>query len=153
MGRAPYGLTFETFSPVERSQHLRADVALFVGFVAPRVTEIAGPRDPADEEHLRAWLRHQGFGDLAGQVEAARRSVATLEQVPIPIESWSTFDRLFAWDDRPIARGTSATTYLGAAVRAFFAQGGRKAYVVRAGLPWSKEEAPEGDAADRKSVV
>ena len=36
MPRAPYGLTFETFSPVERSQHLRADVALFVGFVAPR---------------------------------------------------------------------------------------------------------------------
>lgn len=147
MGRAPYGLTFETFSPVERSQHLRADVALFVGFVAPRATESAAPRDPADEEPLRAWLRHQGFGERADQVEAARRSVATLEQVPIPIESWSTFDRLFAWDDRPIARGTTATTYLGAAVRAFFAQGGRKAYVVRAGLPWSKGEAPEGDAA------
>lgn len=149
MSRAPYGLTFETFSPVERSQHLRADVALFVGFVAPRST--GALRDPSSEEPLRDWLRRHGFDAQVDRLaedeqRTAWRSVGTLAHVPVPIESWSTFDRLFAWDERPIARGTVATSYLGAAVRSFFAQGGRKAYVVRAGRPSSKQGSVRGDA-------
>ncbi|WP_437755046.1 phage tail sheath protein [Sorangium sp. So ce1389] len=136
MRHAAYGLTFESFSPVERTHHFRADVALFVGFVTPRR---AGKLErPSEEAPLRAWLRERGFDDQAREIEARALSVATLAQVPIPVEGWSHVEALFAWDRRPIQEGVSATTYLGAALRAFFAQGGRKAYVVRAGDPWEK---------------
>jgi hypothetical protein len=55
----------------------------------------------------------------------------------VPIDSWEVFDHLFAWERRPLNEtGRLGTTYLGAAVRSFFAQGGRKCYVIRAGEPW-----------------
>ena len=35
--------------------------------------------------------------------------------MPVPIDTWEAFDRLFAWDSRPVASGTEPTgaTYLG----------------------------------------
>lgn len=60
-----------------------------------------------------------------------------LLDIPVPIDNWEVFDRLFAWERRDLdGRGPVSTTYLGAAVRSFFAQGGRKCYVVRVGDPW-----------------
>lgn len=144
MGRAQVGLTFDTYSKVERSLSLRADVALFVGFVAPRAPQARW--SPADEATFHTWLAEQGFEARAEEVKAKKASVATLAQVPLPIESWSTFDQLFAWEARPVTVTTRAATYLGAAVRAFFAQGGRKAYVVRAGDPWTKQAVAPSDA-------
>jgi hypothetical protein len=44
----------------------------------------------------------------------------------VPIERWNDFARLFDWEG----------TYLGAAVYSFFAQGGRKCYVIRVGDTW-----------------
>jgi hypothetical protein len=84
-------------------------------------------------------------GDVRADLEAMRldlqaalRRIYELEQVPVPIDSWETFDRLFDWRDRSYSRRRGGvTSYLGAAVRSFFAQGGRKCYVVRAGDPWS----------------
>lgn len=144
MSRARYGLTFESSTPIERSQHLRADVALFVGYVAAKRSGPLG--DPSSEAPLREWLRAQGFADrvasLAVAATATSRggfsSVATLTQTPVPVESWSDFERLFAWDARRFEGGLVGATYLGASVRAFFSQGGRRAYVVRAGDPWTK---------------
>jgi hypothetical protein len=149
MARAAYGLSFETFSPVERSDHLRADVALFAGFVAPRAAGAAA--DPAREARLREWLRLYGFGADADRLEREGRSVATLAQVPVPVESWGAFERLYAWDRRPVAERLFAATYLGSALRAFFAQGGRKAYVVRAGDPWSKADDLAKGPAEREA--
>jgi hypothetical protein len=149
MVRAPYGLSFETFSPVERSEHLRADVALFVGFVEAR-----HPGELPDferEQHLRTWLELFGFGARVEELARSRRSVASLLDIPVPVESWGTFDQLFAWDRRPIQEGVFATSYLGAAVRAFFAQGGRKAYVVRVGSPWMKRAQRSEDAVTRET--
>jgi hypothetical protein len=55
----------------------------------------------------------------------------------VPIDSWEVFDHLFEWERRPLNdTGRFGTSYLGAAVRSFFAQGGRKCYVIRAGEPW-----------------
>lgn len=142
MVRASYGITFETFSPVERSEHLRADVALFVGFVTPRRRDALSDREWEREAPLRRWLLERGFHAAVASLEQGRLSAATLPQVPLPVEAWGTFAELFAWDRRPIPGGIEATTYLGAAVRAFFAQGGRKAYVVRAGDAWSKRPPP-----------
>src|SRR5882762_6662489 len=59
---------------------------------------------------------------------------SVLLDVPIPIESWAQFDQLFAWEQRT-SSGREGSTNLGAAVRSFFAQGGRRCYVVRAGDP------------------
>ena len=70
----------------------------------------------------------RGYAEPAGLEE--------LLDVPVPIDSWETFQRLFLWDDRPVqGRRGVAATHLGAAVRSFFAQGGRKCYVLRVGEP------------------
>jgi hypothetical protein len=59
-----------------------------------------------------------------------------LLDVPVPIDTWDVFDRLFEWERRPLDRSDQfATSYLGAAVRSCFAQDGRKCYVVRVGVP------------------
>lgn len=65
------------------------------------------------------------------------REIVELEDVPVPIESWDAFNRLFEWERRPLNRrtGVYGDTALGAAVRSFFAQGGRKCYVVATGAP------------------
>jgi uncharacterized protein len=52
---------------------------------------------------------------------------------PVAITNWNAFDQQFAWEMRGGAE--DGTTYLGAAVRSYFAQGGRRCYVVRAGDP------------------
>ena len=63
--------------------------------------------------------------------------VDELLDLPVPVDNWEIFDWLFAWDERPIedSRRKGCTTYMGAAVRSFFSQGGRKCYVVRVGDP------------------
>ena len=91
----------------------------------------------ADQERLLPNARP------IGEVEA-------LLDIPVPIESWDVFDRLFAWELRPLdAEGQLGGSYMGAAVRSFFAQGGRKCYVVRVGDPW----AYTADRADRIAEI
>lgn len=125
-------VSFEVEPALARPAPNRADIACFVGFVGTR-----GRPLPAT---IRQWLIERGWlAPPAGTAPFARQDgVAALRDVPIPIESWAMFDRLFAWDRRPV-EGISgppwATTYLGAAVRSFFAQGGRKCYVVRVDDP------------------
>jgi hypothetical protein len=97
-------------------------------------------------------LRRRGFypGGLLGPLGlAGRRRVQELHNLPVAIETFEQFDALFAWDERPLS-GTRATqdapvvaTALGAAVRAFFAEGGRKCYVVRTGDPTALFDTPE----------
>ena len=60
--------------------------------------------------------------------------------LPVPLDSWSDFQQIFS-ADRPITANTTtpATSYLSAAVRSFFAQGGRRCYVIRVGDPWPIE--------------
>jgi hypothetical protein len=94
---------------------------------------------------LAAWLEARGWyrRGLPNQPPPSdppeappRAQVEDLRDVPVPIDSWDTFDTLFAWDERPVGEGSfSGTTYLGAAVRSFFAQGGRRCYVVRVSDP------------------
>lgn len=108
----------------------RVDVACFVGFVARR-----GGASPAPvPAPIHEWLDERGW-----LTPPYRRlsAVPELRDVPVPIDSWATFDELFAWDSRQLDdAGKTGCTYLGAAVRSFFAQGGRRCYVVRMGDPW-----------------
>jgi hypothetical protein len=124
-------LSFETEPPVEAPSPNRMDVACFVGFIRPR----SGAASTA----IQRWLVEQGWLQTPGGVRApfARSSASEFRDVPIPIERWAVFDRLFAWDERPMEGSDAfAATYLGAAVRSFFAEGGRRCYVVRAGDDW-----------------
>ncbi len=113
----------------------RADVACFIGHVARR------PRAPLPSV-LRTQLRRAGWTHgvwLTGTEADADARLDALLQLPVAVESWDDFDRLFAWERRAVAEGQPArcATYLGAAVRAFFAHGGRRAYIVRVGDPWT----------------
>ena len=132
----PY-LRFQTLSPSPPADPNRVDMACFVGFVARRQTRLP--------ESLRLWLRDQGWvGTDHARSAAAQDSedaVATLEDVPVPIDSWDGFNQMFAWESRSLV-GTEgrSDTYLGAAVRSFFAQGGQRCYVVRVGAPWPVTE-------------
>lgn len=95
--------------------------------------------------HLNWLLLEQVFpGEIASQQispkevlekEFLERILNNLLDVPVPIDSWDLFDYLFAWDKRYINGQIIGTSYLGAAVRSFFAQGGTKCYVVRVGDP------------------
>lgn len=124
--RPRHGLVFESQPTVIASEPNRADIALFVGFVGRRATALP--------TNIYRWLDLQGWTFR----ERARLPIEDLLDLPVPLENWQTFDRLFAWDERLIDDVHSgATTLMGAAVRSFFAQGGRKCYVVRAGDPWS----------------
>lgn len=79
-----------------------------------------------------------GFADhtLAAGQALRRTPIPDLRDIPVPIDRWEVFDQLYAWEQRALAEdGTPGVSYLGAAVRSFFAQGGRKCYVVRVGDP------------------
>ncbi len=132
------GLLFETQPPAIAPHPNRVDIACFVGFVARRNTSLSS--------EMQRWLTEQGwtsppYGRAAAQSQTSELGVEigppTLKDVPVPIDSWDVFDRLFAWERRPIQGSRQrVTTYLGAAVRSFFAQGGRRCYVVRVDDPW-----------------
>jgi uncharacterized protein len=122
------GLIFQDAVPVLASAPNRSDIACFVGFVLRRAERPL-------PDGVAAWLAGQGwtaapFGRDAAAVEA-------LLDIPVAIDSWDLFDALYAWERRGLVGDTrQLPTYLGSAVRSFFAQGGRKCYVVRVGDPW-----------------
>lgn len=128
------GLRFEASGPAAPSDPNRVDVALFVGLVARRPLPLS--------DALAAWLEARGWyrpapSDMPPEAPP-RAQVEQLLDVPVPIDSWDTFDALYAWDARPITGDPGSavgTTYLGAAVRSFFAQGGRRCFVVSVGDP------------------
>lgn len=118
----------------------RADIACFVGLVARRAAPVS--------QELRGWLAARGWG------RERPAALDDLRDVPVPVASWAAFDALFAWDRRPLdAAGRVGATYLGAAVRSFFAQGGRLCYVVRAGDPPALDAAREDRAAQVASLL
>lgn len=123
-------LTFED-APYIAQAPQRADVALFVGFVRRRAAALPS----ALNRWLSNFLNERGIDSS---------TVESLYDIPVPVDSWNVFDRLFAWEQRPLDEADPFTgrparfchSYMGAAVRSFFAQGGRKCYVVRVGDPW-----------------
>ncbi len=137
------GLRFITQAPLIEVDPNRSDVACFVGFVGRQQTHVPRAVD--------RWLRDRGWtsgptarsGAQPVEVPPSedqptpRTEPRTLLDVPVPIESWSVFEQLFV-SERLIKAGSTlaGSTYLGAAVRSFFAQGGRRCYVVRVGDPW-----------------
>jgi hypothetical protein len=144
------GLVFQAAAPPAQAAPNRTDIACFIGFVRRR----RGVPLPAS---VLAELTAAGW-----KTGPWRRGEAALEsalQLPITVESWDAFDRLYAWEERPLrgygsadsrADATRCSTYLGAAVRSFFACGGRRAIIVRAGDPWPYLEDIGRRAAQRR---
>jgi hypothetical protein len=132
------GLSFTTAAAPATDHPARADIACFVGFVARR--RPAGGRlferpDSALPATLRAWLTEHDWAP--GRHGRSAGDLADLLDVPVPIESWDAFDAHYDWSRRSIDGGERfCDTTMGAAVRAFFARGGRKCHVVRVGDPW-----------------
>ena len=112
-----------------RAVTLTANPAL--GFAVDASSSVSQPLPTA----LSGWLTERGWveGPYA-------RPVDDLLDLPVPIENWQQFEALFDWRDRT-GSGNDGAAYFGAAVRSYFAQGGRKCYVVRAGDPWPLDAA------------
>ena len=121
------GLIFEPPSPQAAAAPNRTDVACFIGFAETRAIDTPAP--------IGQWLQQEGWWatDTSSGVQPGAES---LYDVPLPIHSFEQFDQLFAWDGREYGdAATLGASYLGAAVRSFFAQGGRKCFVISLGEP------------------
>ena len=121
---------FENERPVLQVDPGRADVACFVGLVR-RLVGVAVPASVQD------WLQSQGWLN-----PNYIRSLDSLADLPLPLESWAAFIAMFDPGGGDVSFGTD---YLAAAVRSFFAQGGKRCYVVRMDDPI----APGDVASDR----
>ena len=118
------GLIFRDAQPANNVTPNRADVVCFIGFV--------GRRASAVPDAVKTWLQAQGWRPFGPPVDDAD----TLLDVPVPIESFEAFDQLYAWETRPPQpHAFPFTTWLGAAVRSFFRQGGARCFVVRVDDP------------------
>ena len=137
-------LVFEYNAAAAEPDRYRADVACFIGFVARR----GGVPVP---DAVRAQLAAAGWVD--GIWKRAPEIIEQLTDLPVVCDSWDLFDQLYAWDARPLAAdaGTQCTTYLGAAVRSFFARGGRRAVIIRVGDPWALLESGTERSAQRRA--
>jgi hypothetical protein len=117
-------IIFEDQRPVLQVDAGRADVACFVGLLR-RVGSSIPPV-------AQAWLRQQGWSQ--GRYA---RDLTQLADVPIPVENYAGFTAMF---DGGNSSGTFGTDYLAAAVRSFFAQGGKRCYIVRMDDPVTADD-------------
>lgn len=138
-------LAFETARVSAPAAPQRTDIACFVGHVARRSTPL--PKQVTAELRAAGWIDGPWSRDEA--------QIRSLEQLPVTVESWEAFDRLFDWRSRPVSATGAATcaTYLGAAVRRFFAQGGQRAVIVRSGDPWPYLEVTGSRRANRAGRI
>ena len=119
------GLLFKDAQPAATSSPNRADIVCFVGFVDRRATPL-----PA---RLKSWLQDHGWRPRGTPVA----DHDALLNTPVPLESFEAFDQLYDWEKRPPhPHDFPFTTWMGAAVRSFFRQGGARCFVTRVGNSW-----------------
>lgn len=137
-------LHFEPAAAERRESPGRADVACFVGAVSRR----AGAQLPPG---ALLYLREVGLIEGPHAAEPAR--VEALHHLPVILDGWEAFDRLFDWESRPVhpERAEHCATWLGAAVREYFANGGSRAVVVSTGAPrpYLEDEVDESTLPER----
>jgi hypothetical protein len=112
----------------------RADVACFVG-LAP---VLDGARLSAG---MASWLSSLGYRP---------DRIAPIYNVPVLIESYAAFSAIF--DDAQAGTGRG-TDYLATAVRSFFAQGGKRCYVVSVDKPVTSDDSPQTKAAKLQEIL
>jgi Bacteriophage tail sheath protein len=112
----------------------RADIACFVGLARL----LPGASLPAGTV---SWLGSLGY---------ASTQIAQIINVPVLIERYSGFASIF--DDGSGGTGYG-TDYVATAVRSFFAQGGRRCYVVRTGDPVTPQDTARDKANKLASLL
>jgi hypothetical protein len=117
-------IVFENQRPDLSTDPSRADIACFVGLVRLAATVLASGPPPV----VADWLQSQGW--LTGPYA---RDVSELLDVPVPVDNYAGFMTIFDSVDLTSTIGTA--DYLAATVRSFFAQGGKRCYIVRMGDP------------------
>jgi hypothetical protein len=114
------GIEFEVAAPTAEVASNRMDVGCFIGFARARGATLP--------QFARRFLLDQGLLGVPGA--RAEAELAGLLHVPVPITSFASYEACFESGEAGTELG-----YLAAAVRSFFAQGGRKCFVIRAGDP------------------
>jgi uncharacterized protein len=120
-------ILFDYSGPLVESHPARTDIACFVG-----LARSTGAALPSNSPILN-WLQSHGWGSGPG----ARSLVPPFTDIPLPIESYATFTSLF---DPGGSAASYGTDYMAAAVRSFFAQGGRRCYIVRMDDPLAPQD-------------
>ncbi len=128
------GLIFDNQPAAPQFNPGRADVACFVGLVRllPNATLPAG---------LSTWLTSLGY---------SHSQISKITNIPVPLETYAGFTSLF--DDGTSGAGFG-TDYIAAAVRSFFAQGGKRCYVVRVGDPITNQDKTPDKAAKLQALL
>jgi len=136
-------LEFETARASVPATPQRTDIACFIGHVRRRNSPL--PKQVTQDLRAAGWID--------GPWRRDETQIRSLDQLPVTVESWEAFDRLFDWRSRPVSAAGPATcaSYLGAAVRRFFGQGGQRAIIVRVGNPWPFMEDAGSRAANREA--
>jgi hypothetical protein len=109
-------LVFDSQPTTPQFNTTRADIACFVGLV--RVLQGASL-----SANVSTWLNSLGYSN---------NQIAQLANVPVPLDNWASFTALF---DDGSSSDACGTDYVAATVRSFFAQGGKRCYVVRVDDP------------------
>jgi uncharacterized protein len=123
------GITFTVPQSASVTHDSRADIAMFVGLIG---------RDAAPiPDKLRRQLAGGGWVPMQRPVAGDSEAHIRLLGLPVAVESWSEFASLYIWDMREVEPGSRVMIpcNLALAVRSFFLEGGRKAYIVRTGDP------------------
>ena len=100
---------------------------------------------PAISPAVQDWLKLQGWvtGPFA-------RPLSPIFDIPIPIENYAAFTALF---DGGGSAASFGTDYLAVSVRTFFAQGGKRCYVVRMGDPVGPADTAATKSATLQSLL
>src|SRR5688572_5004935 len=102
------------------------------------------------EDRPQAARSHPNRTDIACFVGEVALRTGAANGKPQVIASWEEFDRIFAWNQRPVELSEEkATGPLGAAVQSFFREGGRQCYVVSTGASRTLSLGAPPDAAAR----
>ncbi|NDY71146.1 hypothetical protein DO021_06245 [Desulfobacter hydrogenophilus] len=124
------GITFNNLPPIRQAAQDRMDVACFIGF-APLA------RTPLFSNTLKQWLN--GYGWDRDKIQRLDTEPGVIRNTPVPLESWDAFLAIFGENRLGFEAVQVEAHYLphyaGAAIKAFFRQGGRKCYFICMGSP------------------
>jgi hypothetical protein len=136
------GLIFDNQPAAPQFNPGRADIACFVGLVrllSPNAILPAG---------LAAWLNSLGYSN--SQMTDSNGQLTRITNIPVPLETYASFTSFF--DDGSSGTGYG-TDYVATAVHSFFAQGGKRCYVVRVGDPVTDHDQDQDKSAKLQALL
>ena len=124
-------------------QHNEADPIVAVAL--DPLAELAVQVSNSVPATVQTWLQTQGW--LTGPFA---RDLDQLCDVPVPMESYAAFTQMF---DPGGSAASAGTDYVATAVRSFFAQGGKRCYLVSMGDPIGLTDTAADKNAKLQSIL